>query len=227
MTATNAPTTTPPVATTCAAAPVNAETDDEAVIVTLEDALAVELAPSHTVHSWLAEADAEPVADDEAAELPAALDEAAVELPAEEAALELAAAELDGVGEAWTDAGLDELPLEPEPEPALAETQEQTARAELETARPVTAPQALTTQPSAADWMAADWDDEHWQAKSPAPQPAAEAADMRQEEPHAGTWAATEEHASWALARAAPRTMRAEMAFIVMVVFGGLRIGLL
>ena len=49
--------------------------------------------------------------------------------------------------------------------------QEQTALAEDWTARPVSAPQAATTQPRAAEAMAADWEALHWQLKSAAPQP--------------------------------------------------------
>lgn len=49
---------------------------------------------------------------------------------------------------------------------AAVETQAQTARAEVETCRPVTAPQALSTQLRAALAMAADWELLHWQAKS-------------------------------------------------------------
>ena len=47
----------------------------------------------------------------------------------------------------------------------------QTALAEDWTARPVSAPQACTTQPRAAEAMAADWEALHWQPKSVGPQP--------------------------------------------------------
>lgn len=57
----------------------------------------------------------------------------------------------------------------------------QTAAAEDWTARPVTAPQPETTQLRAALAMAADWEAEHWQPKSRAPQPTPEAADWMQE----------------------------------------------
>ena len=60
-------------------------------------------------------------------------------------------------------------------------TQLQTAAAEDCTARPVTAPQPETTQLSAALAMAADWEALHWQAKSCAPQPTPEAAELMQE----------------------------------------------
>lgn len=56
--------------------------------------------------------------------------------------------------------------------------QAQTAEAEAWTARPVTAPQPETTQLRAAEAMAADWDELHWQAKSMAPQPTPLAAEL-------------------------------------------------
>jgi uncharacterized protein YqfA (UPF0365 family) len=149
--------------------------------------------PEDEVEVLLPETEPDPVLDAVADELPEDLaeeaelaDDAALEV-ADDVGAELAAeeeaAEVD-VAEAEAEAGEE---LEPEPEPGLAATQEQTARADDETARPVTAPQALTTQPRAALWMAADCEEEHWQAKSVAAQPAPEAAEARQEEPQAGT----------------------------------------
>ena len=64
--------------------------------------------------------------------------------------------------------------------PPAATTQEQTARAEDATWRPVTAPQPLTMQSKAALWMADDWELLHWQAKSVWAQPTSDAADDKQ-----------------------------------------------
>lgn len=58
---------------------------------------------------------------------------------------------------------------------------EQTASAEDETSRPVTAPQALSTHSRAALAMAEDCELLHWQAKSVEAQPTADPADSKQE----------------------------------------------
>lgn len=110
-------------------------------------------------------------------ELPVAADEVGAVLldVALEAGAELLAVE--EVGVALLPAGVEVAP----PEPALADAQEQTARAEDETSRPVTAPQALSTQFRAALAMAADCELLHWQAKSVDTQPTAEPADSMQE----------------------------------------------
>lgn len=64
---------------------------------------------------------------------------------------------------------------------AAVATQSQTALAAVWTARPVTAPQAETTQPRAAEAIAADWDELHWQAKSVMAQPTPEPAEAMQD----------------------------------------------
>ena len=54
--------------------------------------------------------------------------------------------------------------------------------------RPVTAPQAETTQLRASELMAANCEDEHWQAKSVNAQPTAEPAEVKHEV--CGSWLA-------------------------------------
>ena len=56
-------------------------------------------------------------------------------------------------------------------------TQSQMAPADFWTWRPVAIPHDLTMQPWAADWMAADCEAEHWQAKSVSWQPTPDPAD--------------------------------------------------
>ena len=110
---------------------------------------------------------------------------AGVELPAgaaDVAAMEEAADDAAGEEAAVVEAGAEDeaMAAEEDPEPADA-AQTQTAEAEVWTARPVTGPQPLRTQPKAALLMAADFAGMHWQAKSVVPQPAPEAADWIQE----------------------------------------------
>jgi hypothetical protein len=91
------------------------------------------------------------------------LDETAVVLPADDVgalAAEDETADVEEVAVALDEAGAELLAG------AAVATQEQTARAEDETCRPVTAPQALSTQLRAALAMAEDWELLHWQAKS-------------------------------------------------------------
>jgi len=70
---------------------------------------------------------------------------------------------------------------------AAVAAQAQTARAEEEAARPVTAPQAPTTQAKASLLMAAKLALLHWQSKSVEPHPTTEAAELMQEVAQAGT----------------------------------------
>jgi len=125
------------------------------------------------------------------------------------------AAELDGA--AALDAGaLVAAAVEEAGAAAAVATQEHTARAADDTARPVTAPQALITHSRASVWMAAACELLHGQPKSPGVQPTADSADAKQEvcfgsvsaraietgavgkdvqrTPQAGMAAATEEH---------------------------------
>lgn len=64
---------------------------------------------------------------------------------------------------------------------AAVAMQSQTPLAALWTARLVTGPQAETTHPSAAEAMAAYWDELHRQAKSPWAHPTPEPAEAIQD----------------------------------------------
>lgn len=89
------------------------------------------------------------------------------------------------------DAGVEEPPEPPEPADAA---HEQTARAEDDAWRPVTAPQLLTTQLRASELMADDAELEHWQAKSVYAQPTCEAADVMHDVAQVGMDEATLKH---------------------------------
>lgn len=123
---------------------------------------------------------------------------------ADAGALEDAGAELETA--AVVDAGAEAAVL----------AQAQTALAEDWTERPVSAPQAWTTQPRAAEAMAADWEALHWQAKSVGPQPTPLPAERMQDWAHWGIFAAAPRQASWATALATrPRARITETDFIL------------
>lgn len=89
------------------------------------------------------------------------------------------------------DAGVEELP---EPLAGYDAAHEQTARAEDDAWRPVTAPQLLTTQLRASELMADAAELEHWQAKSVYAQPTCEAADVMHDVAQVGMDEATPKH---------------------------------
>lgn len=96
----------------------------------------------------------------------------AVDLGAEVDALDPEVAVEDALGlEALDEEAVLEAAVVEAGAEAAVLAQTQTALAEDWTARPVSAPQAWTTQPRAAEAMAADWEALHWQLKSVAPQP--------------------------------------------------------
>jgi len=73
--------------------------------------------------------------------------------------------------------------------------------------------------------MAADWELEHWQAKSVAAQPTLEAAEVMQGIAHVGTLAATLTQAAWAATWLARPRKETAMSAYFMVMGLGERIG--